>query len=120
NNDGALDVVITTNNGPAIILQNKSDKRNHWLTLQLVGHKSNRDAIGAEVKIVSASGSAQYATVTTAGSYLSASDRRVHFGLGSAQSAKSIDVHWPSGIRQHLENVPANQILTIQEPDESH
>ncbi len=118
NNDGALDVVITTNNGPPLVLQNKSSNRNHWLTLQLVGHKSNRDGIGAEVKMIPASGIAQYATVTTAGSYLSASDRRVHFGLGSATSAKSIEIRWPSGIRQRLENVPANQILTIEEPDE--
>lgn len=118
NNDGALDVVITTNNGPPLVLQNKSSHRNHWLTLQLVGHKSNRDGIGAEVKMIPASGIAQYATVTTAGSYLSASDRRVHFGLGSATSAKSIEIRWPSGIRQRLENVPANQILTIEERDE--
>ena len=118
NNDGALDVVITTNNGPPLVLQNKSSNRNHWLTLQLVGHKSNRDGIGAEVKMIPASGIAQYATVTTAGSYLSASDRRVHFGLGSATSAKSIEIHWPSGIRQRLENVPGDQILTINEPDE--
>jgi hypothetical protein len=119
NNDGALDVVITTNNGPALILQNKGGRRNHWLTLHLVGHKSNRDAIGAEVKMITASGIAQCATVTTAGSYLSASDRRVHFGLGSATSAKSIEIHWPSGIRQRLEDVPGNQILTINEPDEN-
>jgi enediyne biosynthesis protein E4 len=119
NNDGALDVVITTNNGSALVLQNKGDNRNHWLTLHLVGHKSNRDAIGAEVKMITASGIAQYATVSTAGSYLSASDRRVHFGLGSATSAKSIEIHWPSGIRQRLEDVPGNQILTINEPDEN-
>src|SRR5579864_431874 len=87
NNDGAIDVVVTTNNGPALVLQNKTDNRYHWLTLQLVGHKSNRDAIGAEVKLLSASGPPQYVTVSTTGSYLSASDRRIHFGLGSAPSA---------------------------------
>jgi len=117
NNDGTLDVVITTNNGPAYVLQNTGN-RNHWLTLQLVGHKSNRDGIGAEVKMVSASGATQYATVSTAGSYLSASDRRVHFGLGSETSAKLIEIHWPSGIVQRLQNVNANQFLTITEPDD--
>ena len=114
-NDGALDVVITTNNGPAYVLRNEGGNRNHWLTLQLVGRKSNRDGIGAEVKIVSASRASQYATVSTSGSYLSASDRRVHFGLGPDASAKLIEIRWPSGIVQRLENVPANQILTITE-----
>jgi enediyne biosynthesis protein E4 len=118
NNDGAVDVVVTTNNGPALVLQNKNSNRNHWLTLHLVGHKSNRDAIGAQVKLVDASGLSQYATVTTAGSYLSASDRRVHFGLGSATSAKSIEIRWPSGIVQQLQNIRADQILTIEEPDQ--
>ena len=117
NNDGAIDVVVTTNNGPALILQNKTKNQNHWLTLNLIGHKSNRDAIGAEVKLISADGLPQYATVSTSGSYLSASDRRVHFGLGSAASAKSIDIHWPSGIRQRLEGISADRILTIDEPD---
>jgi enediyne biosynthesis protein E4 len=118
NNDGALDVVVTTNNGPAYILHNQGS-RGHWLTLSLVGHKSNRDGIGAEVKIVSASGTVQYATVSTTGSYLSASDRRVHFGLGADTSAKSIEIHWPSGIEQRMENVRANQILTVTEPDKA-
>jgi enediyne biosynthesis protein E4 len=116
NNDGALDVVITTNNGPAYVLRNEGGTRNHWLTLQLIGHKSNRDGIGAEIKLVSASGASQYATVSTSGSYLSASDRRVHFGLGSDTVAKLIEVHWPSGIVQRLDNVQANQILTVNEP----
>ena len=118
NNDGRLDVVITTNNGPALVLQNKTASHNHWLTLNLVGHKSNRDAIGAEIKLISESGLIQYAIVTTAGSYQSASDKRVHFGLASATSAKSIEIHWPSGIHQKLENIPADQILTIDEPDQ--
>ena len=118
-NRGALDVVVTTNNGPAYVLRNQGGDRNHWLTLQLEGRKSNRDGIGAEVKIVSASGTAQYATVTTAGSYLSASDRRVHFGLGTDASVKSIEIRWPSGIVQRLENVNANQILNASEPDQS-
>jgi enediyne biosynthesis protein E4 len=116
-NDGALDVVISTNNGPAQVLRNEGGNRNHWLTLQLVGHKSNRDAIGAEVKIVATDGTSQYAIVSTTGSYLSASDRRVHFGLGSDTMAKFIEIHWPSGVKQRLENVQANQILIITEPD---
>ncbi len=118
-NNGALDVVITTNNGPAYVLRNQGGNRNHWLTLSLEGHKSNRDGIGAQVKLVSASGATQYATVSTTGSYLSASDRRIHFGLGTDTSAKSLEIRWPSGITQRLENVKANQILAVTEPDQA-
>ena len=114
-NDGALDVVITANNGPAHVLHTQGGSAAHWLTLQLVGRESNRDGIGAEVKLVSAASAAQYATVSTSSSYLSASDRRVHFGLGADTSAKLVEVHWPSGIVQRLSNVPANQTLTITE-----
>jgi hypothetical protein len=82
--------------------------------LLLVGHKSNRDAIGAEVKI-SAGKSTQMATVSTAGSYLSSSDKRVHFGLGGERSA-TVEIRWPSGIRQTIKNVAADQILRVDEP----
>ena len=114
-NDGRVDVVVSTNDGPAHILRNETPTQNHWLTLNLVGHKSNRDAIGAEVKLTTAK-SSQFATVTTAGSYLSSSDKRVHFGLGSEASAQSIEIRWPSGILQKLSNIRADQILQIDEP----
>jgi len=114
-NDGRLDAVVTTNDGGLHVLHNDTQNKNHWLTLELVGHRSNRDAIGAEVKLVTAKGS-QWATVTTAGSYLSSSDKRVHFGLGSETAARSIEIHWPSGIRQILSNVRGDQILKIDEP----
>jgi hypothetical protein len=83
--------------------------------LKLVGHKSNRDAIGAEIKLVTAKGP-QFATVTTAGSYLSASDKRVHFGLGSERTVQSIEIRWPSGIVQRFKDVPGDQILPVDEP----
>jgi enediyne biosynthesis protein E4 len=114
-NDGRVDVVVSTNDGPAHILHNETSTQNHWLTLNLVGHKSNRDAIGAEVKLTTAK-SSQFATVTTAGSYLSSSDKRVHFGLGSETSAQSIEIRWPSGILQKLTNIRADQALQIDEP----
>ncbi len=113
-NDGRMDAVVTTNDGPLHILHNDTTTPNHWLTLKLVGHKSNRDAIGALVKIVTTQG-AQFATVTTASSYLSSSDKRVHFGLGLDTAAKTIEIHWPSGTRQILENVRADQILQVDE-----
>src|SRR5919109_3496326 len=80
-NDGRLDAVVTTNDGPVHVLHNETETSNHWLMLKLVGHRSNRDGIGAEVRVVSGR-DAQLATVTTASSYLSSSDGRVHFGLG--------------------------------------
>ncbi len=114
-NDGRVDAVVTTNDGPAYILHNETPTQNHWLTLRLVGHKSNRDAIGAEVKLTTAKGS-QWVTVTTAGSYLSSSDKRVHFGLGTETIAQSIEIRWPSGIVQVLKDVRADQFLKVDEP----
>jgi enediyne biosynthesis protein E4 len=114
-NDGRLDAVITTNEGSIHVLRNTTATRNQWILLNLVGHKSNRDAIGAEVKLVAASGS-QYATVSTGGSYLSSSDKRVHFGLGSESTVQRIEIRWPSGISQTLKDIPADQILRIDEP----
>jgi enediyne biosynthesis protein E4 len=115
NNDGLLDAVVTTNDGAVHILRNATATGNHWLLLKLVGHKSNRDAIGAEVKVVTHTGQ-QFATVSTAGSYLSASDKRVHFGLGRDRMAQKIEIRWPSGIRQTLRDIPADQIIQIDEP----
>ena len=114
-NDGRLDVVVTTNGGPAHILRNQASTHNHWLSVDLVGHKSNRDGIGAAVKIVSAKG-AQYATVTTSGSYLSSGDKRVHFGLGHDSVVHELEIRWPSGIVQVLKNMKADQILRVDEP----
>jgi enediyne biosynthesis protein E4 len=114
-NDGRVDAVVTTNDGPAYILHNELVTGNHWLTLSLVGHRSNRDGIGALIRVNTSAGS-QYVTVTTAGSYLSSSDKRAHFGLGADSVVKSIEIHWPSGIVQKLNDVRADQILTVDEP----
>ncbi|HUL15781.1 MAG TPA: CRTAC1 family protein [Terriglobales bacterium] len=114
-NDGRLDAVVTTNDGPAHILHNETPSQNHWLLLNLVGHRSNRDAIGANVELETPAGN-QYATVTTTGSYLSSSDKRVHFGLGKNAYASKIVIRWPSGIVQTLSEVKADQILKIDEP----
>src|SRR5208283_2455661 len=114
-NDGRLDAVVTTNDGPVHILHNETPTQNHWLLLNLVGHKSNRDGIGAEVSLMTKAGT-QYATVTTASSYQSSSDKRVHFGLGKEDVAMRIEIRWPSGITQILKDVKADQILQIDEP----
>ncbi|MBV9762052.1 MAG: CRTAC1 family protein [Acidobacteriaceae bacterium] len=114
-NDGRQDVVITTSNGPAYILRNETPTTNHWITLKLIGTKSNRDGIGAAVLLTTSTG-LQYATVTTGGSYCSASDVRPHFGLGKDKTVRDIEIRWPSGIVQHLSEVPADRILKVREP----
>jgi enediyne biosynthesis protein E4 len=117
-NDGRLDAVVTTNDGPLYVLHNATSTPNHWLILKLVGHRSNRDAIGAEVRVVTGK-ITQIATVTTASSYLSSSDKRVHFGLGAETVAATIEIRWPSGIRQTLKNVRGDQFLHVDEPSVS-
>ena len=114
-NDGRLDAVVTTNDGPLYVLHNATSAPNHWLILKLVGHRSNRDAIGAEVRVVTGR-ITQIATVTTASSYLSSSDKRVHFGLGTETAAATVEIRWPSGIRQTLKSVRGDQILQVDEP----
>jgi len=110
NNDGSIDVVMTALGGHPMILRNRGTG-NHWLTITLRGTRSNRDGFGAKVTV---NGQAQHATA--AGSYLSASDKRVHFGLGKATAA-DVAVVWPSGTRQTMKNIPADQFLQIQEPE---
>jgi hypothetical protein len=114
-NDGRIDAVVATNGGPLHIIHNETPTANHWLTLKLVGHRSNRDGIGAEVKLVTAKGP-QWVTATTASSYLSSSDKRVHFGLGPETSAQLVEIRWPSGIVQTLKDVRGDQILQVDEP----
>ena len=118
NNDGRMDAVVTTNDGSAHVLYNQTSTHSHWLELTLVGHKSNRDAIGAEVKVTTAGGM-QFATVSTCGSYLSSSDKGVHFGLGPSSLAQTVEIRWPSGIVQTLKNVSADRNVKIDEPAKS-
>jgi hypothetical protein len=116
NNDGFIDVVMNCNDRPAMILNNGGNA-NHWLVVNTVGTISNRDGIGAALRLVTGSGAEQFGYVTTAGSYLSSSDKRVHFGLGSETTVKLLEIKWPSGIVQKLENVKTDQILTVREPE---
>jgi enediyne biosynthesis protein E4 len=114
-NDGRIDAVVTTNGGKAHVLLNRTVTTNHWITLRLTGHKSNRDGIGAVVKLTTPEGS-QWATVTTSSGYLSASDPRVHFGTGNRADVTSIEIHWPSGIIQTLKDIKGNRQVQIDEP----
>ncbi|HEY2468674.1 MAG TPA: CRTAC1 family protein [Terracidiphilus sp.] len=114
NNDGKIDIVVTVLNGSPQILMNRSTNHNHWIILKLRGVKSNRDGLGTKVKITTALG-IQYNQATTAVGYNSSSDKRVHFGLGTAATIDKIELTWPSGIRQVLANVKTDQILEVTE-----
>ncbi|HEU5457788.1 MAG TPA: CRTAC1 family protein, partial [Terracidiphilus sp.] len=116
-NDGRIDAVVTTNDGPAYVLHNETHTANHWITLRLIGHRSNRDGIGALVKVTGPDGP-QWATVTTASGYLSSSDPRVHFGLGADAGNASLTIRWPSGIVQQLDDVKTDRQITVDEPAE--
>ena len=117
-NDGRVDAVVSTNGGAPHILHNETPTGNHWLTLNLVGHTSNRDAIGAEITVTTSRGK-QFVTVSTTGSYLSSNDKRAHFGLGADTYATRVQIRWPSGIQQTLEQVAADQVLKVDEPNAS-
>ncbi|HEX4311002.1 MAG TPA: CRTAC1 family protein [Acidobacteriaceae bacterium] len=113
NNDGAPDIVITTNAGPAALFLNQGST-NHALRIKLIGTKSNRDGIGA-VASVRSGAALQKQTLHSGSSYLSSSELVLTFGLGSATKADAIEVHWPSGASDHLPNTNADQIITIRE-----
>ena len=108
-NNGFVDVVMTVLGDRPVILRNAGAGA-HWLMISLAGSRSNRDGFGAKVTVNGQSGYA-----TSAGSYLSANDKRLHFGLGTAREAR-VEVRWPSGQRQALEHVAADQVLTVKEP----
>jgi len=114
NNDGKIDVVVNVLNGSPEIWMNRSRNHNHWIILKLVGVKSNRDGLGTKVKITTLSG-LQYNHATATVGYNSSSDKRVHFGLGNSAVVESIELSWPSGTKQVLKNVKADQIVTITE-----
>ena len=114
--DGRVDVGgHGLEHGSAEIWMNRSAKSGHWLDIALRGSKSNRDGIGARIKLVSRSGT-QYNHMTTSVGYASSSDGPVHFGLGPDSRADSIEVQWPSGVTQTLTNVAADAIVKVAEP----
>jgi len=114
NGDGKVDVVVTVLNHSPELLMNRTDSHNHWILLKLVGVRDNRDGLGTQVKITTAHGS-QYNQATTAVGYNSSSDKRVHFGLGEDAVIQKIELRWPTGVRQVLTNVKADQVVTIVE-----
>jgi hypothetical protein len=115
NGDGRLDVVVTAIGAPAEIWMNQSPGANHWLELKLEGTKSNRDAIGARVKVVTPN-KTQFNHVATTCGYASSSAGPMHFGLGADASVDLVEIHWPSGQVQQLKNVRPDRIVKVKEP----
>jgi hypothetical protein len=115
NGDGRLDVVVSAINAPAEIWINQSPGNNHWVEFKLQGTKSNRDGIGARIKVVTKSG-AQYNHMTTSAGYASSSAGPVHFGLGAHASADLVEIRWPSGIVQQMRDVAGDRVVVVKEP----
>jgi hypothetical protein len=117
NDDGSLDIVVTGLNERPRILLNAGTPGAHWLLLDLEGTRSNRDAIGAQVKVATVSGRVLHNHVSVSTGLMSSSDRRVHFGLGTESAIASIEIRWPGGQVQTLSDVKADQILRVREPE---
>jgi hypothetical protein len=116
-NDGNVEVLVNNQNEPPSLLKQRGKPAGNWVLLKLMGTKSNRSAIGARVRLT-AGGLTQIGEVRSGGSYLSQSDLRLHFGLGSARRIDRVEIRWPSGVRQVEQvekNLPVNRVITIRE-----
>ena len=113
--DGDIDVIVNDLDGPPMLLRNDGgSKAGHWISLKLVGKKSNRNAVGARVELT-AGGLKQIDEVHAGDSYLSHSDWRLHFGLGTATTVDEVSIRWPSGVSQKLTKLPIDRVMTIEE-----
>jgi hypothetical protein len=113
-NDGDVDILINSVNGPPELLRADSLNQNNWIKIKLVGVKSNRDGIGARIKCVTENGT-QIDEVRSGGSYYSQNDLRIHFGLGKNQRVQSLEISWPGGKVDTLRNLAANQLVVVKE-----
>ena len=113
-NDGNVDIVVGNNGDPPLLLHNSGGAGNHFVSFKLIGKKSNRDAMGARLRL-HAGGISQIREIAGGGSYLSQSDLRAHFGLGRNTKADSLEVIWPSGLRQTFRNIAADGFYAIEE-----
>jgi hypothetical protein len=113
-NDGDMDVVVTNNGGSAMLLRNEAPRQHHWLSLRLIGRAPNRDAIGARVRL-KAGGKVQVRSVRSGGSYASASDPRLHFGLGDAATVDAVEIRWPGGAVTRHRNLPTDRQITLSQ-----
>ena len=115
-NDGKPDVVLTVLMGKARVLHNISANQNNWVQFRLVGTKSNRSAIGAQLKLTTGDGAVQYDILSPRAGSGASKDPRVHFGLGAFKTVKQLDIRWPSGTRQVLKDLPGGRLHRIEEP----
>jgi hypothetical protein len=109
-----MDLVVGNNRDPPLLLRNMAGNGNHFLNLKLVGHKSNRDAMGARIRIL-AGGLSQIREIAGGGSYLSQSDLRASFGLGKSTHVDSVEISWPSGQKQVFRDIEADKFYSIDE-----
>jgi len=114
-NDGTIDIVVSNNNGPARLLLNRTGGGRHWLEVRLQGTRCNRDGIGARVGVLRNGVSPLWRRVHTDGSYLSASDIRVHFGLGESSEIQSVVVEWPDGLKELWDRVRGDSLVSLRE-----
>jgi hypothetical protein len=114
-NDGDVDVLVTNNNGPARLLLNQIPTKNHWVQVKLIGVKDNRDGIGAKVAIIRKNAKTLWGRVHADGSYLAASDPRVHFGLGKEAGIEAVGLVWPNGSREIWTNVKVDALNVLKQ-----
>ncbi len=115
-NDGDVDVIVNNLGGPPSLLRNDRGNKNNWIMVKCIGTRSNRSGIGTRVK-VTAGGRSQIDEVMSGSSYYSQNDLRLHFGLGKAKKVESIEISWPSGLKENLKDLPVNQLLIVQETE---
>ena len=113
-NDGDIDVIVNNLDGPPSLLRNDGGNKNNWIMIKCMGTRSNRSAIGTRVKVTT-SGHSQIDEVMSGSSYYSQNDFRLHFGLGRATKADSVELTWPSGVKESFQNLPANHLFILQE-----
>ena len=114
-NDGDLDAFVSNNNQRGFLLRNDGGNRNHWIAVRTLGRGSNRDGIGAMVKVMSGD-LVQVEEVRSGTGYLSQNDLRLYFGLGQQKKVDRVEIRWPSGIVQKLTDVEINRIHQVEEP----
>ena len=113
-NDGDVDVLVNNLDGPPTLLRNDGGNRNNWISIKCVGTRSNRSEIGTRVKVVVVEHS-QIDEVMSGSSYYSQNDFRLHFGLPRATKADTVELAWPSGLKETFRDLPANHLVVIQE-----
>jgi len=114
-NDGAIDIVVTNNNGPVRLLHNQIGSRRHWLQVKLEGARTNRFGIGARVAVLRQGQKPLWRWAHTDSSYLSASDVRVHFGLGEKPQLDGVLVHWLDGLKEKWDNIQPDRIVKLRQ-----